>query len=505
VPVSASTRTLVRNWPLIPDPVDDLLLPRNDLVQERPEGDVDEHSATFVQAAGPFTEWTRRVQRHHDHWEERTDYRLDIPWFGWLFALPVRLFVARRGHAPGHGHAAPGNPWWAPRDRLNARAVAVLGLLAAAAMSSAFINTLFTQTATFAATDFGVGDTAIGVAGAVVRAGILITIPLAVLADRIGRRRVVVIAAWSAPIVTALGAIAPNFWSLVATQAIGRPLGLALDFLIAVIAAEEMPRNTRAYAISILAMASGLGAGMAVAALPLTDLGPSSWRLVYVITLIWLVVAVDITRRLPETRRFITPHREHVPIDRRRFAILAGIAVGVNLFVAPASFFQNRYLDEVRGLSGSGIAVFTLTTATPAALGLVLGGQLADRRGRRRVIAVALPVAASLITVSFAVGGPPMWFSAFAGGLAGGVAYPAIAVYRSELFPTGNRGRAAGLLTVAALLGGVIGLLATGALLDGGWSHGAVMALLASGQIVAVALVLGGLPETAHRELEEIS
>lgn len=98
-----------------------------------------------------------------------------------------------------------------------------------------------------------------------------------------------------------------------------------------------------------------------------------------------------------------------------------------------------------------------------------------------------------------------MWITAFAGGLAGGIAYPALAVYRSELFPTGNRGRAAGLLTVAALLGGVIGLLATGSLLDGGWSHGSVMALLATGQIVAVALVLAGLPETAHRDLEEIS
>ena len=72
---------------------------------------------------------------------------------------------------------------------------------------------------------------------------------------------------------TALGALAPTFPALVATQAIGRPLGLALDFLIAVVAAEEMPRNSRAYAVSVLAMASGLGAGIAVIALPLADLG----------------------------------------------------------------------------------------------------------------------------------------------------------------------------------------------------------------------------------------
>ena len=64
---------------------------------------------------------------------------------------------------------------------------------------------------------------------------------------------------------------------------IGRPLGLALDFLVAVVAAEEMPRNSRAYAVSVLAMASGLGAGVAVMALPLADISAGSWRLVYLV------------------------------------------------------------------------------------------------------------------------------------------------------------------------------------------------------------------------------
>ena len=36
-------------------------------------------------------------------------------------------------------------------------------------MSAAFVNTLFTQTVNFAADDFGISDTGIGIAGAVVR------------------------------------------------------------------------------------------------------------------------------------------------------------------------------------------------------------------------------------------------------------------------------------------------------------------------------------------------
>ena len=38
---------------------------------------------------------------------------------------------------------------------------------------------------------------------------------------------------------------------------------LAGGFVIAVMVAEEMPRNSRAYAVSVMAMASGLGAGVA--------------------------------------------------------------------------------------------------------------------------------------------------------------------------------------------------------------------------------------------------
>lgn len=501
-------RTLRTTWPAGDPRGPAALTPREDVVAEvlvaNDPGDDPQattHASSdvvFRQAHGPFTQWERRVSTSPDgQIHEITSYGIEVPWFGWLYALAVAHTVR---HRPPHGSM----PWWAPPDRLDARTVRVLGLLAAAAMASAFTNTLFTQTVAFAADDFGVGNTGIGVAGSLVRAGIIITIPLAVAGDRIGRRRAVLIAAWSAPTITALGALAPNFGLLVATQAIGRPLGLAVDFLIAVIAAEEMPRNSRAHAVGLLALANGLGAGIAVAALPLADLGDAGWRWVYVVALIWLAVAVDLTRRLPETQRFVRPHARRTTIDRSRFAVLAAIAVGVNVLVAPASFFQNGYLDDERGYSASLIAVFTLCTATPAAVGLMIGGRAADSSGRRRVIASALPFAAAGVVASFAVGGPAMWGATFLGGLLGGIAYPAIAVYRTELFPTGARARASGLLTLVALVAGIVGLLSAGVLLDAGWSHGRVMALLALGQLLAVMMVWA-LPETAHRELEDLN
>src|SRR5690606_25280640 len=191
--------------------------------------------------------------------------------------------------------------------------------------------------------------------------------------------------------------------------------------------------------------------------------------------------------------------------DRRRFAVLAAIVVFANFFVAPAAFFQNSYLRDIRGYDASTIAVFTLVTATPAGLGLVVGGRLADVRGRRMLIAGSLPLGTALIVASYAIGGPPMWLAAFGGGFLGGIAYPALAVYRAELFPTGNRGKAAGFLTVAALLGGIVGLLIVGRTLDAGSSYAAVISLVAIGQLVVVVIVLASLPETAHRELEDLN
>jgi MFS family permease len=493
--------TVTRTWPNEHVVREHLERPRHDLLVEQRRDD-----GTFEQGAGPFTSYERTVVDDDGGGTitERTTYRLRIPWFGWLFALPVRALLSRAGHPPTHPLPRR-SPWWAPPDQIDPRQAMVMGLLAAASMTSAFVNTLFTQTAEFAADDFGASDGELGVAGAVVRAGIVLALPLAVLADRVGRRRVIRVVAWAAPSIAALGALAPNFPALVATQAVGRPLGLALDFLIAVAVAEEMPRNSRAYAVSVMAMASGLGAGIAVMSLPLADLGAGGWRLVYLVTLVWLAVAVDIARRLPETIRFQRPHVVAPALDYRRFAILAGVAICANLFVAPASFFQNSYLRDVRNYDAGEIALFTLVTATPAGVGLIIGGRIADVRGRRLVIAIAVPIATALVVSSFVVEGAPMWLSAFGGGFVGGVALPALAVYRAELFPTGNRSRAAGLLTTAALLGGIAGLVLVGQLRDRGWSYGSMIGLVALGQVVVVTIVLLSFPETAHRELEDLN
>ncbi len=492
--------TIRTTWSVGPGDADPVrlaaLTPRDDLLQERREDD-----GSFSCVVGPFRDYRRELVDGSDHLVETTRYHLAIPWFAWLFAVPVRSTLRRRPEARTVGLRV----WWAPPDQLDARASTVLGLLAAASIIYGYVNTLFTQTVTFAADEFGSSDTAQGVAGAIVRCGIVFAIALVFLADRKGRRKMLLVSAVLAPIVCGLGALAPSLAWLTVTQTLGRPVGIALLLLVGIVAAEEMPRSSRAYAISVVALAGGLGAGACLVALPLADLGERGWRLVYVVPLAFLVIAWDLRRRLPESRRFEAPHVTAPVLQRRRFALLAASGLLTNLLVAPASFFNNRYLQDVRHYSAAKIALFNGVTNTPGAIGIVAGGKLADVRGRRVVGAVALFVGTVFTVVQFSVGGWPMWLSSTIAAVIGGAGIPALGVYGAELFPTGNRGRAAGLISMLSLVGSSIGLVAAGWAVDRVFGYGAVMAVLGTGPLVVAALVVAFYPETAHHELEELN
>ena len=248
---------------------------------------------SFEQAAGPFSTYRRTCRadrRRRPTWRETTTYGWSLPWFAWLFALPLRWTLARRGATDPRRRrrTPPPRRGGRPRTASTRARSACSGCWRRRRCRRRSSTPSSPRRSSSPPTTSASATAASASPARVVRAGIILVLPFAAFADRIGRRRMVTAMAIAAPLVTALGALAPTFPILVATQTLGRPLGLALDFLIAVVAAEEMPRNSRAYAISVLAMASGLGAGVAVIALPLADISAGAWRYVYVVALIWL-------------------------------------------------------------------------------------------------------------------------------------------------------------------------------------------------------------------------
>jgi MFS family permease len=189
----------------------------------------------------------------------------------------------------------------------------------------------------------------------------------------------------------------------------------------------------------------------------------------------------------------------------RRFWLLASTVFLLAVFATPASQLGNDFLKDVQGFSGARITIFTLLTATPAAIGIVIGGRMADVRGRRAVGAFGVVVGTVFAVIGFSSTGAPLWFWTLVQNITAAAVIPALGVYRPELFPTSLRGRAAGAIEFFALGGAVSGLLLVGGLVDAGWSYGSAFALIAPAPLLVGVLVLVAYPETAHRSLEELN
>lgn len=516
-----------------PDTAKRLCEPRDDLVGEQ-RADLQPvpqpGKFAFTLDHGPFDRWHRIVHLSGTDTSEtgsgdtgRSDtievtqtvsFRLALPAWRWLFTPLVRRALRKPPGGP--------QPWWLTPNRLDAPTARALARLCVLSVVAGYLGTLLTQTNTFAKAEFASSDSALGTMLAAVRVAAVLALAVVALADRRGRKVVLLGSAVAACALAATGALVPDLTWLGVSQTAARTASTAMAIIIGIYAIEEVPAGSRAFTVSVLAMSGALGAGMCVLALPLADLGPGGWRLLYVITVVFIPVVWIQASRLAETRRFVTlagsqavaaqARASHVApkvrdraAGRRRFALLAGSALLLALFTSPASQLLNEYLRAERGYSALAITVFTLATNTPGVVGIVVGGRLADLRGRRIVGAVAIAGGVGFTVAMFLAGGPWLWVWSVLGAVVGAAAVPALGVYGPELFPTASRGAANGGINIAAVAGAVVGLLAAGLLSETLGGLPTAIALLSVGPVVVVALIIFAYPETAQRELEDLN
>ncbi|HET8929094.1 MAG TPA: MFS transporter [Acidimicrobiales bacterium] len=483
--------------------------PRDDLVTETRTGE-----GTFVLDEGPFHVWLREVtvDRTDDGdplVTEATTFRLAVPFWGLLFRWPLRRRIVRRHRRLAVGSRPPESgriPAWLPPDRLDARSAMVLATISSLSVVTGYLGTIISQTITYSADQFGATTGDQGNVLAAVRIGVLGSLAIVALADRRGRRKLLLASIAASCVTAAFSAVTTSMWTLAVAQTVSRAFSTAAAILLAIVAAEEMPRSSRAYAVGVMTLAGGLGAGVCVWFLPLADTSAGGWRWLYVIPLVGLYPLLRLSRVLPETRRFIRRTTKVALTGHGSRLLLVGAALfAAALFATPASQLQNTFLDHERDFSAARIALFTVATSTPAALGVAFGGRLADTRGRRLVGGIGVLGGSLLVLIGFFSHGWTMWAWTLAGTILGGAAVPAIAVYGPELFPTALRGKANGILQVAAVAGSSAGLLTVGALVDHWGRMGPAMAVMLAGPVLVAVLLGVAYPETAHRTLEEVN
>ena len=385
-------RVRERSAALSDDELMAVLRPRSITVVEQ-----EESPGTFVARAGPVVHYrrvvTRRAIRRRAEPRARSGSRSTPPFRFWASSSD-RSLAGHLGRIEPHKKP----PFWLPADIVDREASATLARLAVLSMALIYTVTLLSQTITYAAEEFGADKGAQGLALAAVRLDIVLSLPLALLADRRGRRWLIVVATTAALGLTAFGAFAPNLFVLAIAQVVARGAANAALVTLAVMTAEEMPAGARAWATSMMTVGGVLGGGLCVLALPIADVAPGSWRVLFLIPLVFIPLVRLAGRKLHETRRYqaSVDARTEAPnawkvlrSHRGRFALLSASGLLLAVFTTPASQFQNEFLRNDRGFSGAQISLFVVLTALPGGIGIVAGGRLAER-GRRLVGAAAI-------------------------------------------------------------------------------------------------------------------
>ena len=459
--------------------------------------------------------------------EATSDGQPHVPFFGWffrpLFAVERRRTVDRaigvlRAAVEGAPEPPPAKTVWGlPPVAFGPEQVALLATASAAVAVVSFSNALFSQFAGPIGDTFHASDARFGVLVAITRVGAILALFATAVADRRGRRRSILAGVIGSSIACAVSAVAPNLWVLTTAQVFQRGFLITTAAVAGIAVIEEAPEGARAYAASMLALAGGFGFSFSVVLLPFGDLGHVGWRIPFAIGAGTILFAPRIARRLAETTRYqalaaradIARGRLRDVFERgygRRFVLLAIVGFLTSVFSAPSSFFMNKYLEDDRAFSSTGIAVFrTVTTAVPGLIGLLVGGRLAEARGRRPVAAIFLAIATATQMVFFLLGGSLLWVMSATSVLASGAGGIALGTLDAELFPTEVRSTSNALLIVISVVGSAAGLVLAGVLSDPLGGLGRAVALTGIASFAAAVLVVPRLPESVSQLLEEIS
>ncbi len=343
--------------------------------------------------------------------------------------------------------------------------------------------------------------------GSVISLGSLGALPMAFLADRSGRRRLLSICIAGFAAADLASAFAPSLGILAALRVVAAAFEAVTGQVAVVFAIEESEPRHRALAVAAMSLAAGLGVGAVTILYPL--LAPH-WRLLYLAGGAGLAVAPLAWRILPESAPWLAASAEAPvaafrlllrPPWRRRLAITAISGVLGSLLYQPAGMFVALYASRNLSMTPGLISTVVIVSGLAGGAGYLFGGWISDRSGRR-IPGTALAAATAVAGAGAFIGGrTPFWAGNVVGSAFGSSTGPVLGAWFGELFPTRARVTAQAANGVAGALGGIAGLQVV-ALLEPTFGLGSAIAVMAL-PALAGALILLLLPETRGQPLPD--
>jgi len=358
----------------------------------------------------------------------------------------------------------------------------------------------------------GLSGTELGLGLTIIRLASLGALPVAGIADRVGRRPTLLASCAAGLALTVAAAASPGYWWFVVVFALGRPFLSATAAIAQVVAAELTATSERAKAIALIAAGYSAGAGLTaiVHSLAAATLG---FRGTFAMALAPIVLLPLISRWLIEPDRFavVAAAPEHslpvlgavAPAFRSRLAIVATLAFAVSIITGPANSFVFLFAQNVVRLSGVATATMVVAAGVLGLVGLLAGRWLADHWGRRPTAALAMVAIALCCVITYSASRTTLVVGYLLGILSAAVFAPAAGALTNELFPTSVRASVAGWQVAAGILGAVTGLLVFGTAVDI-TNHFAIAAAVTFVPPTCAALLFWRLPETKDREPEDL-
>jgi putative MFS transporter len=364
---------------------------------------------------------------------------------------------------------------------------------------------------------FDLSETQGGVLGSVISLGTIVSYVLVRMADRWGRRRVLLISIGGYALFTFCSGLAPTAAIFAGLQFVARVFLIAQWAVGMIFAAEEFPAERRAFVLGVIQAANALGVIACAAVVPWLLATPFGWRTVYFVGVLPIILLPYARRHLRETALFTDHIRGRPTIDRRPLAIFRTPYRGRVVQMAfvwgltymstnTALLFWKEFAVAERGFSDHDVGR-AVVIASLVALPFVFSiGRFIDHLGRRRSAAVIYPV--GMIAGVLAYQLETFWAltTCLTVALVASIGVLTLLnALTTELFPTSMRADAFSWTNnLLGRIGYVIAPGVVGALADRvGW--GTAVPLTSIALLMALGVILTLLPETGGKELEEAS